>query len=141
MQKNEKIFLAVMSERNGVFNENKNDFSGIEIANNYVVGFDKHSGEDISRKRRIALNILEIKTKDNCTYYAMTPSKSRFISYLAISDQKPVEGMRYECKRLLYSYGSCYEDSIITTPVKRATKIAKNIYKVKTNHTYYVYVD
>lgn len=74
------------------------------------------------------------------TYYILTSKQNKFSAYLAISDKIPKLNEQYSCKRLIYSYGTCYEDSIVTSVVRKVKKVCDDVYKIHTNHVYYVMV-
>lgn len=93
------------------------------------------------RVKRLAVNMYLIED-DKMVYYALSSNDNEHLdSYIAISDKIPVLNKNYNITRLIYNYGTCFESPITTSPVKNIKKITRNLYKVKTKHTYYVLVN
>ncbi len=76
----------------------------------------------------------------NNIYFILTSKNSKSNAYLAISDEVPRLNEQYNCKRLIYYYGGCYEDAITTSKIRKIKKINDDVYKIRTNHVYYVKV-
>ena len=74
-------------------------------------------------------------------YLILSSKNKKNNAYLAISKDVPKKNEPFVCKRLMYYYGGVYEDSITTTPVKHIKKITDDVYKIKTNHIYFVKVE
>ncbi len=75
------------------------------------------------------------------TYLILSSKNKKNNAYLAISQNIPIKNEPFVCKRLMYYYGGVYEDSITTSKVKQVKKITDDIYKIKTNHVYFVKVE
>ncbi len=87
--------------------------------------------------KRIAFNLYLVEDEDNIYYCLASNDNIHLDRYLAVANELPQKHKRYSLKRLIYHYGGVYEDDICTSEVRSIKKIADNLYKVKTRHTYY----
>lgn len=83
------------------------------------------------------MNIFSVEDEDTI-YYVYRPVKRPFENYLAFTDES-IENMdSIRCTRLIEQYGQVSEQNICTHQVRHIKRIASNLYKVKTNHVYYM---
>jgi len=84
-------------------------------------------------------NIFSVEDDDNI-YYIYRPKKRLLENYLAFTRQNPKNKTSVNCTRLIEQYGDVSEQNISTHKVRKVKEIAKDLYKVKTNHTYYMLI-
>ncbi|MBO5476818.1 MAG: hypothetical protein J6A15_03570 [Clostridia bacterium] len=138
MKNSKKVVFAVTSGSIPILFKGNNIFiSKLEIRDNVVENYHEVFLKDVKKFKWLGPNIFMAENEE-CIYYVMTKKESKFNKYLAFSKHIPQKGKMFPCTRLLYNYSACSEDSIVTSPVNRITKLSDNLYKIKTRHEYIV---
>lgn len=83
------------------------------------------------------LNIFSVEDEDNL-YYVYTCRHRPFMNFLAFTRDNPERKESINCIRLIEKFGDVTEQTITTHKVRRVKKIANSLYKIKTNHNYYM---
>ena len=138
MKNGKKVMFAVTSANIPILFKGKNIFiSEFETKNDSIDSYKDVFLKDARNFKWLATNIFTVET-DEYIYYVVTKKESKLNKFLAFSKTIPKEGIMLHCTRLLYNYGACWEDEIITSPVKKIQKISEDLYKVTTRHEYFV---
>lgn len=138
MKSSKKVVFAVTSGSIPILFKGNNIFiSEFKEKGNSIDSYKDVFLKNVKSFKWLAPNIFMAET-DECVYYVITKKECRFNKFLAYSKIIPKEGRMFQCTRLLYNYGACWEDEIITSPVQKIQKISDNLYKVKTRHEYFV---
>lgn len=138
MKSSKKIMFAVTSGNIPILFKGKNIFiSELETKEENVESYKDVFLKNTKNFKWLGPNIFMVET-ENYIYYVVTKKESKFNKFLAFSKTIPQEGSMLHCTRLLYNYGACWEDEIITSPVKNVEKIGDDLYRIKTRHEYFV---
>lgn len=138
MKSGKKVEFAVTAGNIPILFRGNNIF--ISVFGIELEGIDSYHDvflKDVKNFKWLGVNIFMAETEDTI-YYVMTKKESRFNKFLAFCKSIPKEGRMLQCTRLLYNYGACWEDNIITSPVQEVEKISEDLYKVKTRHEYFI---
>lgn len=82
-------------------------------------------------------NIFSVED-DDTIYYILVCESRKFENFLAFTNDNPENEDSIKCTRIIVEYGHWREQNICTHQVRSVKKILPNLYKVKTNHVYYM---
>lgn len=136
-----EIYFATLAEKHNIIIRRRNiKLLKIIIENKNILNYQNITVKKAKKVKRLSINMYLVEDNNSIYYVLISNDNKKLDTYIAISDNLPVIGENFRITRLIYNYGSCFEDKITTSYVKDFRIITPNLYKVKTKHTYYVII-
>lgn len=135
-----QVAFATLQDSSIIWGKKDIKISKIIINKKSVVCYKTINIKKAKKLKRISVNMYLVEDEKNVYYVLASNDNSKFDTFISVSDQIPEIGQKYNIRRLMYNYGGVYEDEITTSEVKYVKKLADNLYKIKTRHTYYVLI-
>lgn len=135
-----QVVFATLQDSSIIWGKKDIKISKIIINNKSVVCYKTINIKKAKKLKRISVNMYLVEDEKNVYYVLASNDNPKFDTFISVSNQIPEIGQKYNMTRLMYNYGGVYEDKITTSEVKYVKKLADNLYKIKTRHTYYVLI-